>query len=168
MPHWRARAQQNLRARGNYIGLGQKRAPLSLPGGQPGDAFAERLGLGEQAHHQVGLGFEVEEEARLNQDSVLFEQGQGPFLLGHYSRHSHYGVPAALDFERLAGGSLTQGGAKRGQVRRGAPKDLLAHQRPDGKQLPKGVLDRSAHGKIGVGDQFQPLEGLPGPIAGGR
>src|SRR5579884_213596 len=94
---------------------------------QPLHALPERRGLAQQAHHQVRLGFEVVEEARLDQHIMIAQQRCHPLFFRARSRNLQHRVPAALDAQAARGGpgDLL---AQRKKVTRRALPDLIAHR----------------------------------------
>src|ERR1019366_6807677 len=128
---------------------------LIHPREQAAAAFAEDFRLRQQAEHQEGFGFEIEEEAWLYQDVVFLQQFERPFFLAADARHLQRGVPAAFDRQHAAG--------RFGGDRRFEPRQVCAHSRGDLRlnafaqfqKARRGLLHGGAYGKIRVRDPLQ-------------
>lgn len=97
--------------------------------------------------------------AGMDCDLVIADEEDSQFLVGHQCRHAEDDIPPCIDLKTRDGALLCEQPIKSGQVRLAAGADLLLDEGAAGEPRRQGVLDGSVHGKVGVGDDLDAVEG---------
>jgi len=134
------------------------------------DACAEVGGGGDQAKDEVIVRWEVVEVARMEEDVVLAEEMDGEVFVGGVGGGrcgvAEDGVPAGFGVEELEGGMGIELGLEVGAIFADAGEELGLERVALGEERGESGLGGSAEREIGVGDDFEALEG-GADLAGG-
>jgi len=124
------------------------------------DACAE-VGLRrDEAKDQVVVGREVVEVAGVEEDVVMAEEMDGKIFVGGAGGGvAECGVPAGFGVEEFAGGVGAKLRLEVGAIFADAGEDLRAEGVALGEESGECGLGGGAEGEIGVGDDFEALEG---------
>jgi hypothetical protein len=111
----------------------------------------------------VVAGGEVVEVAGVKEDVVLAKEMDGEVFVGGVIRGicgvAENGVPAGFGVEEFAGGVGAELGLEVGAIFADAGEELRAERVALGEERGKSGLGWGAEGEIGVGDDFEAIEG---------
>src|SRR5208337_645821 len=125
---------------------------------QSRDSFAEDVRGREQANHKIVLAAEIVKMARMNEDVVCLQEGDGEVFIGEAGGEAQDRIPPSIRVEQFAGSMLRQ---KRPQVRTifaQAFDDLRLERVALLKQSREGPLRGGIEREVGVRDDLQAFQ----------
>ena len=127
------------------------------------DALCEVRWGCDEAEDEVVAGGEVVEVAGMEEDVVMTEEMDGEVFVGPVSGGvcgvAEQGVPAGFGVEELAGRMGMELGLEVGAIFANTGAELRAERVALGEERGESGLRGGAEGQIGVGDDFEAIEG---------
>jgi hypothetical protein len=127
------------------------------------DALCEVRWGCDEAEDEVVAGGEVVEVAGMEEDVVMTEEMDGEVFVGPVSGGvcgvAEQGVPAGFGVEELAGRMGMELGLEVGAIFANTGAELRAERVALGEERGESGLRGGAEGQIGVGDDFEAIDG---------